>query len=404
MLEPGGIAAPDSLRDDFRVLVVDDESAVRATLRRLLEMVGFDVREATDGNDAVALLATSDVDVVLTDIAMPGMDGIALLEAIRSRDADLPVVLLSGLPALETAIQAVELGAFRYLMKPFDARTLVATLEMAGKLYRVARLRRIAQFRAEEQPCVVPIEFDRNQALSEAMSSIGFAYQPVWEARTGALVGYEALMRPSEPAFPNPGVLLDAAERTGRVIELGRIVRARAPLTWKSEVRTGLLFVNLHPAELADPALLDPNSVLASVANRVVLEVTERHTLCDLKELDSTFRQLREMGFRLALDDLGAGYASLNSFAALCPSFVKLDMGLIRAIDTDPVRRRLVASMIQVCNDLDSQVVAEGIETPAEKDAVTELGAHLLQGFLLGRPQWLGPQPGAQSISTVVRQ
>ena len=376
------------------MLVVDDEDSVRGTIRRLLELVGFEVMEADGGKSAIDLLSDGDVDVVLTDVSMPGMDGIGLLRAIRERDVDLPVVLLTGLPALDSAVQAVELGAFRYLMKPFNATALVETLTMAGKLCRVNRLRRHVGAAAEGGSQSSPREEAFQQALTDAMETVWFAYQPVWTARTGARAGYEALMRSRDSTFPDVAALLGAAERTGRVSELGQLVRERALESWQVEPDRGLLFINLHPAELEDPTLLASDSALAHVAEQVVLEITERHTLRNLKGLDRTFGVLRDMGYRLALDDLGAGYASLNSFAVLRPDFVKLDMVLVRDIDHDPVRRRLVESMIHVCADLGITTVAEGIETSAERDTVVELGVDLLQGFLLGRPRRLGSSHG----------
>ena len=92
------------------------------------------------------------------------------------------------------------------------------------------------------------------------------------------------------------------------------------------------------------------------------------------------------MGFRIALDDLGAGYAGLTSFAQIRPEIVKLDMALVRGIDADPLKRRLVRSVIDVSRDIGTLVVGEGVETDAERDTLVELGCHLLQGYLFGKP------------------
>jgi EAL domain-containing protein (putative c-di-GMP-specific phosphodiesterase class I) len=86
------------------------------------------------------------------------------------------------------------------------------------------------------------------------------------------------------------------------------------------------------------------------------------------------------------VDDLGAGYAGLTSFAALEPDVVKLDMALVRGVDREPIKHRLVGSMTRLCRDLGILVVAEGVETSAEKEALQELGCDLLQGYLFGRP------------------
>ena len=118
----------------------------------------------------------------------------------------------------------------------------------------------------------------------------------------------------------------------------------------------------------------------------VVLELTERSSFEHVPNLRARVSLLRRLGYRLAVDDLGAGYAGLTSFAALNPHVVKLDMSLVRSADSEPVKQRVIASMTALCKEFGIMVVAEGIETPAERDTVVALGCDLVQGFLLGRP------------------
>ncbi len=96
--------------------------------------------------------------------------------------------------------------------------------------------------------------------------------------------------------------------------------------------------------------------------------------------------ELRDSGFRIAVDDLGAGYADLNSFAVLEPEFVKLDMSLIRNLDTSTIKQKLVKSMASLCGEMRLYVVAEGVETLEERDAAVEFGCDLRQGYLFARP------------------
>jgi EAL domain-containing protein (putative c-di-GMP-specific phosphodiesterase class I) len=153
------------------------------------------------------------------------------------------------------------------------------------------------------------------------------------------------------------------------------------------------LFLNLHPKDLVDPGLLDPNSVIYRCAPNIVLEITERAALDRVGELRRRIALLRDAGYRIAIDDLGAGYAGLNSFAALEPEFVKFDMALVRNIDQSDVKQRLVRMMSSLCHDLGMKLVAEGVESAAERDAVIELGCDLLQGFRFGRPNATPTQP-----------
>jgi EAL domain-containing protein (putative c-di-GMP-specific phosphodiesterase class I) len=187
--------------------------------------------------------------------------------------------------------------------------------------------------------------------------------------------------------FPHPGAFLDAAEQLGRLHEVGRAVRAAAADLLERDALSGAVFINLHPADLGDDALVDPAAPLSRFATRVVLEITERARLEATPDVPGRVQRLRAMGYRVALDDLGAGYAGLTSFAALSPEIVKIDMSLIRGLDADPLRRKLVASLAGLCRDLGIVVVAEGIETEAEREASVLCGCELLQGFLIGRPR-----------------
>lgn len=147
-----------------------------------------------------------------------------------------------------------------------------------------------------------------------------------------------------------------------------------------------LLFVNLHALDLMDEALLSPTSPLSAVADCVVLEVTERTSLDEVTDPRPRIAELRRMGFRIAIDDLGAGYAGLTSFATLEPEFVKLDMSLVRDVHKSPMKEKLVGSITSLCKELGMMVVAEGVETALERDMLVALGCDLLQGYLLAMP------------------
>jgi EAL domain-containing protein (putative c-di-GMP-specific phosphodiesterase class I) len=151
------------------------------------------------------------------------------------------------------------------------------------------------------------------------------------------------------------------------------------------------VFVNLHPIDLNDPELYQEGP-LTRMASRVVLEITERASLESVPSLSQRLLELRSLGFRLAVDDLGAGYAGLTSMTHIEPEYVKLDMSLVRGIDGTPTKQKVVRSMAHLCDDLGMRVVAEGIETAAERDALGASGCGLLQGYFFARP---GSRPPA---------
>jgi EAL domain-containing protein (putative c-di-GMP-specific phosphodiesterase class I) len=227
---------------------------------------------------------------------------------------------------------------------------------------------------------------DLGDRLDRAFEAMFMAFQPIVMPRDQKIYGYEALMRTREPSMPNPGLILEAAERLGRVHELGARVRSLSAEAFRSAPDDAFLFVNLHTSDLLDDALFDPEGPLAKIATRVILEVTERATLAHMHDVAGRTKHLRELGFRLAVDDLGAGYAGLSSFAMLEPELTKLDMSLVRGIDKSPVRQRVVASMTTLCKQLGVELVAEGVETREERDALDALGCTLMQGYHFARP------------------
>jgi GAF domain-containing protein len=145
-------------------------------------------------------------------------------------------------------------------------------------------------------------------------------------------------------------------------------------------------FVNLHPQDLTDDELYAADSPLSYVATRIVLEVTERASLVEIDDLAGRLQRLRALGYRIALDDLGAGYAGLNSFLELRPELVKLDMALIRDLDRDETKRKLVSKLISLCSEMGCQIIAEGVERQGEREALTAMGCELLQGYHFCKP------------------
>jgi EAL domain-containing protein (putative c-di-GMP-specific phosphodiesterase class I) len=318
---------------------------------------------------------------------MPGMDGITFVRAVREMNTDIPVIFLTGSPSLETAREAIELGAFRYLTKPLNKAELETTIAKALASHRLAGLRREAMELTAHGDTPLAGDAGLQARFEKALSTLWIAYQPIIRTMDGSIFGYEALMRSEEPSLSSPPAILDAAERLDKLIELGRVVRSRAILPLQHGLKDLSLFVNLHPAELLDEELLSPNAPISAVAHRVFLEITERAAIHNVLETRDRVAQLRCAGYRIAVDDLGAGYAGLTSFATLEPDIVKLDTALTRGSDTNPLKRKLIRAMCNVCDDLGILIVAEGIETSAERDVVSALGCDFVQGFFLGRPE-----------------
>lgn len=372
-------------RVEGRVLVVDDDPELRRLTARVLSKAGYEVLTAESGAAALERLGQQPFNAVISDIIMPDMDGVTLLRNVRDLDLDVPVILMTGSPDLATAVQAVEYGALRYIAKPVGAATLREAVAHAVRLDRLARLKRQALTQLGGADGLVGDRAGLDSVWAAALASVCIAYQPIVRAADGSLVGHEALVRTASTALPHPAALFGAAERVGGLRELGRTIRSC--VAESRPAGAGLLaFVNLHPHDLLDPQLLEASAPLSACARSVVLEVTERASLGAVAELQPRVAELRRLGYRIAVDDLGAGYAGLSSFAALEPDVVKLDISLVREVDREPVKRKLVASLVALCRDLRVTVLAEGVETPGEREVLVELGCEWLQGYLFGRP------------------
>jgi EAL domain-containing protein (putative c-di-GMP-specific phosphodiesterase class I) len=368
-----------------RILVVDDEPGLLRVVGERLARQDYSLSLAPSGERAMEFIEAFTFDAILSDIDMPGMSGIGLLKAVRQRDLDVPVVLMTGNPNMKTALEAMEHGASQYLVKPFSMSELDAVVLRAVRLSQVAKLKREALALAngglgEGDRVVLATAFNR------AIDSLWMAYQPIVRVADRSLFGYEALLRSEEKTLPHPGAILDAAERLDRLNDLGRKVRGATCVPISGAPPNALFFVNLHSRDLMDDTLLSPDALLSHVADRVVLEITERASLDGIVNVRAKLAELRKMGFRIAIDDLGAGYAGLTSFTTLEPDFVKLDMSLIRDVDKDTMKQKLVRSMTLLCKDLGMTVVAEGVETKGELTTLVEIGCDLLQGYLLAKP------------------
>lgn len=375
------MSAETPTRPIVRVLIVDDDEHLLSALARGLASPTLEVVGASNGPAALALLASQRIDVLVSDLRMPGMSGLELGTELRRVAPDLPVIFMTGSPSVDSAMRAFELTAFRYLQKPVATAALRAVIEEAVRLRDLARARH-----PDEEGTVLASRADLVGALTRALETLTMVYQPIVASGTRETIGYEALMRTKEPTLPHPGAVLDAAEKLGSLHVVGRATRGSVAATLALHGDCGSMFVNLHSADLADAELYLPDSPLACFAPRVVLEITERASLEGITDVAGRVSQLRALGYRIAVDDLGAGYAGLNYFASLRPDIVKIDMSLTRNVDTDMVRATVVRSLVTLSRDLGMLVVAEGVETRGERDALVAIGCDYLQGYLLARP------------------
>ena len=228
-----------------------------------------------------------------------------------------------------------------------------------------------------------------------AERSIETLFQPIVELSTGAVFAHEALSRgPVERGFGLPEVLFEHASLSGQTWELESVCIAFAAERCRP-LGDGVLFVNVEPELVRGmPARgLEVLRPLQGIASRVVLEITERGGITDWEGFRRTLGTLKALGFRVAVDDAGSGWASLQSIAELRPDFLKVSSYLVTGLSRDGIKRDIVEMLARLGDRLGATLVAEGIETEEDLTELKRIGVRYGQGYLLGRP--VPAPPGA---------
>lgn len=249
---------------------------------------------------------------------------------------------------------------------------------------------------------------EQRQALISILNrgAVSSLFQPIVSMLEERIVGFEALSRgPSDSPLHSPVTLFAAARHHGILTELEMLCRDRAINRFCSQNLPGKLFLNVSPESLLEQQHYPGRTLEILQRNglspdQVVIELTEQAPIEDLSLLQNALHHYRDMGFSIALDDLGAGYSSLRLWSELQPEFVKIDRHFVDGIHRDPVKREFVASILQMAKASRACVIAEGIEQPEELAVLEEIGIDWVQGYLLGRPD---STPSTENLSLSAR-
>lgn len=385
-----GAAAPLA---GIRVMIAEDEAVVREALADLIGLQGsLDlVGQAADAGEAIALARNFHPDVALVDVKMPG-GGEAAARGIREHSPQTRVVALSAYNDRDSVLRMLRAGAVGYLVKGTGAGEILQTIERAargeGALSTEVTAEVIGELASHLQKQQQDSELlrARRTQIREAVDGdfMSMVYQPIVDLQTREVAGVEALARFTHEPPRTPDVWFGQAAAVGLLLdlELAAVRRAVEALTALPSAR--YLAVNLSPESAATKDFRDLAS--QSAPSRLVVEVTEHAAVDDYERVSAGLAGIREMGVRLAIDDAGAGFASLRHILRLAPDIIKLDMSLTRNIDTDRPRRALAAALISFAQEIEASIVAEGIETAAELEALSGLGVQFGQGYHLGYP------------------
>lgn len=374
------------------VIIADDDPVFLEALADLvasvpeLEMVGA----ATDAEEAIKLASEVHPAAAVIDVRMPRGGGPRAARGILECSPETMVIAYSANGDRGIVLDMLSAGATGYLVKGAPAG------EVIDKLLHVARGEAVLS--PEVAGGVVDelaLQMEQHDHEREARRALRVGiqetidrgrfkcvFQPIVDLSSGEVVGVEALSRFSGEPLQAPDQWFADAQRVNLGLEL-ELAIARAALDEAGALPEGaFLSVNLSPDSLASAHPL----VADAGPRRLVIEVTEHAVIDDYEALRPHVAKLRAAGGRLAVDDAGAGFASLRHTLQLAPEFLKLDISLTRGIDHDRGRRALAVGLIGFARELGSEIIAEGIETREELDALRAVGVRRGQGLYLAAP------------------
>jgi EAL domain-containing protein (putative c-di-GMP-specific phosphodiesterase class I)/CheY-like chemotaxis protein len=385
--------------DRIRVLVADDDPHLREALIDLigrepsLDLVGV----ANDAGEAIELAERHRPEVALVDVRVPGGGGARVARELRARSADTRVIAVSARDERETILHMLGAGVAGYLVKGAPPEEILTAIRECVDGHAILS-RRITPVLVEEIGGYLRKQEDESEALLRRSvrarkviegEGLTVALQPIVDLVKRHVEGVEALARFTVNPGWGPHEWFEEAEAVGLRVELEQaaLVRGlaeidRLPSHW-------FLAVNLSPDAITSEGAV--RSLRHELAGRIVVEVTEHARVADYAELLGALADFRSQGGRLAIDDAGAGFASLRHVLVLLPDVIKLDMSLTRGIDQDRNRRALASAMISFASDIGATIIAEGIETQEELETLQALGVRYGQGFYLARPRRLLP-------------
>jgi EAL domain-containing protein (putative c-di-GMP-specific phosphodiesterase class I)/CheY-like chemotaxis protein len=389
-----------------RVLVADDNASVRRAITRLvssktsLELVGV----ASDAEEAVEIGSRTQPDVALVDVQMPKGGGVHAARGLHEFSPQTRVVALSGSSDREGVLEMLRNGAVGYLVKGPNAEVIqsimaasrgegVISSEVAADVIAELSERLALQHEQEES-------LRRNVRRIEQIvedRALTIVFQPILDVHSGVMAGVEALARFSAEPPRTPDLWFEEARSLGRGLGLDLELAAAALALEAARSRPPHVFlaVNVSPEAVISPRFLKFVSAQEAAAS-LVIELTEHAVVEDYDVLTRSLDRFREMGMSVAVDDAGAGYASLRHILRIKPDLIKLDVSLIAGIDSDPDKLALATGITSFAREVGTKVVAEGIETAAQLECVANLGVDYAQGYHLAVP---GPLPTADPFS-----
>jgi FOG: EAL domain len=385
----------DDATEPIRVLIADDNEMNLETLAEIidrsdgLELVGI----AKNADEAIEIASLQHPDVALLDVRMPGGGGPRAAREIRLRSPSSRIIALSAFGDDRSVDDMLANGATSYLTKDASFDDIVeaivrsvhgdALLSSTVTQHVVAELG--ARLEREHGQAEDRREKERRiRSLLEKGEGLTMAYQPIVSLESGAIKGVEALARFTLLPKRTPDLWFGEAAEIGLGTQLQLMAVSRALPVLDQLPDDTYVSVNVDPTTASSPGLVE---ILERwPTERIVIELTEHAPASDYPRLREALDAFRRSGVRIAIDDAGAGFASLRHILELAPDIIKLDISIVRNIDSDASQRALASALVGFAREIGTDLIAEGVETAEEAVALDLLGIHMIQGYYVARP------------------
>ena len=361
-----------------KILLVGNDKALVRSAADLLQSRNYAVDIAYTGADALQRLHHTP-HLILVDYALPDMRGLEICKQIRANERwhGVAIVVLTDSLISPEEMESLYVYGDDHLAKPFDPEELIARVEIVLRNHQSAH-------HPQEGGQVITAEL--NKILAKELV-VPF-FQPIYSSPSMDILGFEALSRPStNTSLSNPELFFKAALAFGVYTEIEKLAWRKAFGEWQKRLGYGKLFLNCTPYFIGNnPMEKEFFASLGVNPRHVVIELTERTAIRNHDLFVEKLNALRDMGMQIAVDDVGSGFAGLDTVAEVRPDYVKIDLKLVRDINFNSLKKNIVQSIITFCHQSGILTIAEGIEEQEELQTVRDLGVDAVQGYLLGKP------------------
>ncbi len=363
------------------ILLIDDSPDFTEIMKLFLEASNFRVITASRGVEGLekALLKP---DLILLDLNMPLMNGHETCKHLKEKEETkaIPVVMLTSQDATLDKVEALEIGVVDYIGKHFPLEEILARIKA---IIRQASPETSSQASEERNKRIMELRKIIDEKLIRPF------YQPIVDLKTKEPIGFESLSRgPKGNILESPIDLFNVASDSNMFFALDSLCRSLGAKKADFLTKDQLLFMNTDPLVIDTEGFEKLEFLKDSLVTprQLCFEITERTCIKNFSSLKTGLEYFKSQGIQIAIDDVGEGYSSLKAIAELKPKFLKIDISLVRNIDTDDIKQSLVSVIRDIAIKLNSHIIAEGIETPQEHETLLKLGIEYGQGYLFARP------------------